>query len=358
MRVLPQPALSQSTVNNLHYPNLAGIRDWEDKFIAACGIPAPLLTNRALMQATEPMTVTLEDLLTYYRKERNFQVQEYLEKKTTALMDFFRRANINAVVVGISGGLDSAVVLMLLEHVRMQPDSPLVEILPISIPMRGVSGVTGQDAAANKARKVMRQAGYPYMEVELKMAYDALVECALMPGAQNQRAWVEGQMASVLRTPVLYYHAAILQSKNYRSLVVGTTNRDEGGYIGFFGKASDAMVDLQPIGDLHKSEVRELAKLLGVPQEIIQANPRGDVWDFKTDEEMIGASYWFLELYQRMLESPFPEPFTLSAQEQQQYDKYAAAIEDIHQRNAHKYQVGSPAHFVDVMPRAIPGGWK
>ena len=54
----------------------------------------------------------------------------------------------------------------------------------------------------------------------------------------------------------------------------GTTNRDEGAYLGFFGKASDGMVDLQPISDLHKSEVRALATRLGVPAEIVEAAPR------------------------------------------------------------------------------------
>src|SRR5690606_27646773 len=113
----------------------------------------------------------------------------------------------------------------------------------------------------------------------------------------EQNNWDEGQLASIVRTPCLYYNAAILQSQGFKSIVVGTTNRDEGSYIGFFGKASDAMVDLQPIADIHKSEVYEVAKLLNIPQEIIDAKPRGDVYDGRCDEEMIGAPYWFLEMY-------------------------------------------------------------
>ena len=75
----------------------------------------------------------------------------------------------------------------------------------------------------------------------------------------------------------------------------------QGGYIGFFGKASDGMVDIQLISDLHKSEVHALARHLDVPASVIAAVPTGDVFDGRTDEEMIGASYDFIELYMLVL---------------------------------------------------------
>ena len=77
----------------------------------------------------------------------------------------------------------------------------------------------------------------------------------------------------------------------------GTTNRDEGAYIGFFGKASDGMVDLQPIADIHKSEVYAIAKILNIPEYIINASPKGDVWNNKLDVEMIGAPYDIVEVF-------------------------------------------------------------
>jgi hypothetical protein len=127
-------------------------------------------------------------------------------------------------------------------------------------------------------------------------------------------------------------------------VVVGTTNRDEGAYLGFFGKASDAMVDLQPISDLHKSEVRALARHLGVPDDLVDAVPSGDVHDGRVDEEMIGATYDDVELALRMRELELPA-------------RGPAAIERKHVENAHKYRVGDPAVHLDVMPRGVPGGW-
>src|SRR5213075_1289727 len=131
--------------------------------------------------------------------------------------------------------------------------------------------------------------------------------------------------------------------------VVGTTNRDEGAYLGFFGKASDGMVDLQPISDLHKSEVRALARHLGVPDDVVDAVASGDVHDGRNDEQMIGASYDEVEAFLRLRELGL-DPALCGA-------RALAAIERQHATNRHKYAVGSPAVHLDVMPRGVPGGW-
>ncbi len=162
-------------------------------------------------------------------------------------------------------------------------------------------------------------------------------------------AWSEGQCLSVVRTPALYGAAALLQAHGLRAVVVGTTNRDEGAYLGFFGKASDAMVDLQPISDLHKSEVRALALRLGVPAEVVDATPSGDVFDGRSDEAMIGAPYDVVEAVLRLRE--LGRDPTLAGHEA------TAAVDRLHAVNAHKYRVGSPAVHLDVMPRGVPGGW-
>jgi NAD+ synthase (glutamine-hydrolysing) len=141
------------------------------------------------------------------------------------------------------------------------------------------------------------------------------------------------------------------------SVVVGTTNRSEGAYIGFFGKASDGMVDIQPIYDIHKSEVYQVAKLLGVPQNIIDATPSGDVFDGRVDEQMIGASYDFLELYQLILSNPNKYSILdciMSNNAKEEFDMYAKVIETLHTKNNHKKT--SPAIFLDVLDRHVPGG--
>lgn len=304
------------------------------------------------MEIPKAFSIKLEAL----RAKRGFVAEHYLRLKIELLTDFFRNAGLNAAVLGLSGGVDSALVACLLTTVAEQPDSPLKKIYGLIAPIHG-AGVSGQSQARDKA---LRQAEllaaesscFAYQQVDLTQTYQAMIAANHYARAN---AWAEGQMASVLRTPLFYYQAALMQQQGWKSLVVGTTNRDEGAYIGFFGKASDAMVDLQPIADLHKSEVWALAKKLQVLPEIYEDAPRGDVWDARTDEEMIGAPYWFLELYQLLIENKELSDFEagLNSEAKALFGQYKRGIELLRKQNFHKYQVGSPAHYLDVLPRIL-----
>jgi NAD+ synthetase len=298
----------------------------------------------------------LSTKLTELRKKRGFDLQDYLDKKLERLRAFFEQTGLNAAVVGLSGGVDSALVASLLLKLALEEDSPLKKISAVIAPIFG-AGATGQALARDKAERqakalAAQSPAFEYQICDLTASYEAMIAANSYTKAN---AWAEGQMASVLRTPLFYYQAALMQQEGWKSLVVGTTNRDEGAYIGFFGKASDAMVDLQPIADLHKSEVWQLAEALEVLPEIYQDAPRGDVWDQRTDEQMIAAPYWFLELYQRLLEEGEETEFeaSLRGEELAFYQQAKANIEALHRHNAHKYQVGSPAHYLDVLPRLI-----
>ena len=290
----------------------------------------------------------LDSLLGALRKSRGFQAQGVLLAKLGRLAQFFASQNLNAAVVGVSGGVDSALVLALLETLRKQPGSPLLRVVALLMPIEG-RGATGQAVATDNGRKVATMLGAEVWEAPLGEAHAATVLALQRASALDFDAWAEGQCLSVMRTPALYGAAALLQRHGFRSLVAGTTNRDEGAYLGFFGKASDGMVDLQPISDLHKSEVRALARLLGLPEEIVTATPRGDVYDGRTDEQMIGANYDAIEAVLRLKELDLPAELAGHAP--------AAAVQRHHQMNAHKYAVGSPAVHLDVLPRGVPGGW-
>jgi NAD+ synthetase len=290
------------------------------------------------------------------RKERAFSAADYLYKKSNLLKVFFEKSGIDAVVIGLSGGIDSALAAALMTKIASEKDSPLKKVSAVIAPIFG-NGTSGQEAAMERALLQCRALtkisdSFEYHVCDLSNSYHALL--AAHP-FREANAWAEGQMASVLRTPLFYYQAAILQQQGLRSLVCGTTNRDEGAYIGFFGKASDAMVDLQPLADLHKSEVYELAAYLGVVPEILHAVPRGDVWDNRNDEEMIGAPYWFLELYQLLLCRGEALSFEqeLHGEEKAFFQHCKNNIENLHRINAHKYEVGNPAHFLDVMEREV-----
>lgn len=302
----------------------------------------------------------MKNLIALTRSLRQFDPSVLLDRKIERINHFFLQNNLNACVIGISGGIDSAVGLKLLELAMHRKNSPIKKIMALIMPI-DCSGTSGQDQATARAMELIKQTDCDYLVQDLTAANASYIKQFADNSEFKANAWAIGQLASIVRTPCLYFHAALLQQQGLRSLVVGTTNRDEGAYLGFFGKASDAMVDLQPIADLHKSEVYQLAELLSVPQSIMQSAPRGDVWDNKTDEEMIGAPYWFIELYLLMKEFNLLDEFILTNYLQESdrvlFQTYASAIEKQHQKNLHKYQVGNPAHFIDCLSRKILGGW-
>lgn len=286
------------------------------------------------------------ELLAALRESRGFDTRLVCLAKVGRLTRFFREQGLDAAVVGVSGGVDSAVVLSLLEAVRRA--GALRRVVALLLPIEG-RGATGQEKATRRGRLIAQTLGAEIWEAPLNQAQAGIVGALARASGLEFTPWAAGQVLSVVRTPALYGAAALLQAHGFRSLVVGTTNRDEGAYLGFFGKASDGMVDLQPLSDLHKSEVRALAQHFGIPDEITHAAPAGDVHDGRVDEEMIGASYDAIELALRLREL---------GREGLMHDTAARdAIERQHSVNAHKYKVGSPAVHLDVLPRGVPGGW-
>lgn len=298
--------------------------------------------------------VGLSAVLDELRSRRDFEPARAVERKVELINAYFRDHSLDAAVVGVSGGVDSAVALGLLVAASRAEGSPLSRVLAVVAPIRG-RGATGQDAAAERGQAVVTAVGGDEAWVcDLSRVQAEYV--ASMGDKSCSNAWSEGQLLSIVRTPAFYYAAAMLQAEGFRSLVVGTTNRDEGAYLGFFGKASDAMVDLQPISDLHKSEVYQLAKLLGVPQDVITLPPAGDVFDGRNDVEMIGAPYWAVELFQ-LARAAGREVKVSTDTENTLWEALSRNIEAKHRENAHKYKVGNPSIHLDVYERAVPGGW-
>jgi NAD+ synthetase len=306
------------------------------------------------------LSLQLQNILAELRDQRGFDAEACLQAKADLINSYFRDNGLNAAVFGLSGGVDSAVVAAILHHAHCQPGSPIRRVVALIVPICAI-GSSGQAAATDRAKEVAAALNIESWVCDMSTP-QIMARQALQDGADLRMSqWTCGQMLSVMRTPVFYGAAALLQQEGYRSLVVGTTNRDEGAYIGFFGKASDGMVDLQVLSDLHKSEVYDLAWLLRIPRFVINEKPRGDVWDGRTDEEMIGAPYDFLELYQLMKCLPLDQSLhivsCLDGPGLDEFISWASAIEALHNVNAHKYRVGSPAIHLDVYERSVPGGW-
>lgn len=195
-------------------------------------------------------------------------------------------------VVGLSGGLDSAVVARLAQLAA--PGNVLAVILPVH----------SDPADERDAELVAAQFSLPTLRVDLSDAYDTTITSvqaalqAVPPQLRRSTPADPGRarlpLANVkprLRMTTLYFLAS-----NLDYLVAGTGNRSELS-IGYFTKHGDGGADLLPIGQLVKSEVRTLARELNVPSAIIERTPSAGLWLGQSDEEEMGFSYADLERY-------------------------------------------------------------
>lgn len=197
-------------------------------------------------------------------------------------------AGARGFVFGLSGGIDSAVVARLCQLALPQ------RVLGVLMPCYSHS----QDE--EDARLVATTFGIPVARADLSGAFDALTESLgkAIKGLPRQVSVVdikqqmpEANVKPRLRMASLYFLA---NSLNY--LVAGTGNRCELA-IGYFTKYGDGGVDVLPIGSLLKSDVRQLARELGVPQRVIDKAPTAGLWVGQTDEDEMGFSYDLLEKY-------------------------------------------------------------
>ncbi len=187
------------------------------------------------------------------------------------------------VVVGLSGGLDSAVAASLAAR-ALGPRG----VLAVLMPYRKSSPSSLKDA-----RSVARRLGIPTEEIDISPMVDSYLD--LFPGAGRVR---RGNRMARERMNVLYDRSA-----EHSALVLGTSNKTELllGYGTLFGDMASA---LNPLGDLYKTQVRLLAAHLKVPPAIRRKTPTADLWEGQTDEGEVGASY---EVVDRILCRLFDE---------------------------------------------------
>ncbi len=305
----------------------------------------------------------LEACLLVLRKERCFACASYIEAKAELLNAYCERTRLRACVVPVSGGIDSCVTLGLVQRAAARCHSPIQRTVAVSIPAFNTDGASNQEVATARGREAAEVFGAEYVVLHLSATLPPLRQEVERAARHRGSAWAAGQLVSYLRTPSYYYLATLLSDQGFRCAVVGTTNRDEGAYLGFFGKASDGMVDIQLISDAHKSEVQAVAEALGVPASIRRAEPTGDVFDGRTHREMIRAPYAAVELFQllRTLRNESEQSAIVrswSEEARHVYLHYVSMMEALHAQNLHKYLGGNPSVHLDVYPRAVPGGWR
>lgn len=305
----------------------------------------------------------LEKALTCYRESRCFDKQEILDKKSEKINNYFSLYKLSTAIVAVSGGIDSALVVSMIQYASKKKNSPIKNIIPIFIPAYDNEGVTGQESACERAKELCKVLELDLIELDISNSANLLGKS--IEGTTGIKAdnWSKGQFVPYLRTTSLYYYATLYTQNNQKAVIVGTTNADEGQYIGFFGKASDGLVDIQLISDLHKSEVYALSELLNVPNSIMNVSPTGDMYDSRLDEEVFGAPYSFVELYTYFLsldkdkQNEFISKIEIKEHKEDFY-KLQENLENMHSYNKHKYLGCSPAVHMDVLNINIKNGWK
>lgn len=307
------------------------------------------------------LTPALRAVLEQLRAQDEFCPEAYAHEKARRLNAYLQAHRLSSCVVAVSGGIDSALVLSLVARARSLPGAALKRVVPVLLPVFDPHAATNQDVATERGRELCATLGLEPVVVDLTRAHattKALVdEAAGFSGGD----WAAGQLVAYQRTPALYYLTALLNEQGAPGILVGTTNYDEGAYLGYFGKASDGLVDLQLISELHKHRVFQVAAHLGVPQSILKAIPTGDMFDGRVDEEVFGASYDFVELFLR--HKRVPERVNalltnLDAASQARYASLAQVLEQMHRYNAHKYLGASVAIHLDLWDWSFEGSWR
>ena len=194
------------------------------------------------------------------------------------LKDEVKKAGATGIVVGLSGGIDSAVVAALGRRAFGH------EMLAVIMPCHSAS-VDAEDALL-----VAKALDIPCRTMDLTPAFDALSGELEKPGAALSRM-ANANLKARLRMSTLY---AVAQTESF--LVCGTSNRSE-YETGYFTKYGDSASDLWPLADLFKTEVRAAAKVLDVPERIIDKAPTAGLWEGQTDEGEMGFSYDELDRY-------------------------------------------------------------
>jgi NAD+ synthase len=236
-------------------------------------------------------------------------MEEKINKLVEWLREQVKNSGLNGLIVGISGGIDSAVVSHLIK--RAFPENSIGVIMPCKSNPKD-----REDALA-----VAESAGLKQITVDLTNTHNVLFteiekqlkgigewkEDAAKLGDANTRAR--------LRMTTLYAVA-----NNYGYLVVGTDNAAE-WHTGYFTKYGDGGVDLVPLVHFTKGEVSELAIALGVPDQVVNKAPSAGLWEGQTDENEMGTTYNMIDKFLKGEEIP---------------EKDRQVIDRLHERSHHK----------------------
>lgn len=210
-----------------------------------------------------------------------FDAQKTANEIITFIRDFYEKNNIKGVVVGISGGKDSAVVAGLFTKALGKEN-----VTGILMPCHS------KEEDKMNALELANHFGFELKEFDLTNIYDNYVEQIIALNNPDINDLVDSNinLKPRLRTATLYYHASYLSKKNKGLyLVAGTSNKCE-IYVGYFTKGGDNIADIQLLADLTVDEVIQVGEVIGVPYHIVHKTP-DDGLSGLSDEDKLGVKY-------------------------------------------------------------------
>jgi len=247
------------------------------------------------------------------------QLEKVTKHIVNWLKDYANKSGTKGFVIGISGGIDSALTSTLC---ALTGKPTLCVDMPIHQPKNQVYRAYAHVKWLQKKHNSVN-----FEKVSITKVYDNLIKTLPVVKNEESRLMALVNTRARLRMTTLYYFAGL---HNY--LVVGTGNKIEDFGVGFFTKYGDGGVDLSPIADLTKTEVYAIAKYLDVNKDILAAPPTDGLWgDDRTDEDQLGASYPELEWAMEMADKNFK--FTdFTGRQKEVFDIY----KKLHKANKHK----------------------
>ncbi|WP_299338221.1 NAD(+) synthase [uncultured Psychroserpens sp.] len=216
------------------------------------------------------------------------QTEKVVDYIVNWLKDYATNAGVKGFVIGISGGIDSAVTSTLCAKTGL-------ELLCIEMPIHQAASHVSR-AQEHITQLKQRFSNVRDTRVDLTPVFEEFKTEVSLDGKQATVDMALANTRARLRMTTLYYHAGLLGL-----LVAGTGNKVEDFGVGFYTKYGDGGVDLSPIADLLKSEVYQIGAYLNVPDSIMNAAPSDGLFgDARSDEDQIGATYPELEWAMQM----------------------------------------------------------
>lgn len=220
-------------------------------------------------------------MINFNEEVKALDIHDKIEKTVNWIRDTVNGAGLNGVVVGLSGGIDSAVAASLMK--RAFPDTSMGIIIPIN------SIAKDQEHAILLAEEI----GITHFSFDLTKQHGEMISQitrALDYNGEHKRI-ADANLRARLRMSCIYTIANL-----YNYMVVGTDNAAE-LLTGYFTKYGDGACDILPLANLLKSEVYDWARVLGVPDVIINKAPSAGLWEGQTDEKEMGTTYEMIDRY-------------------------------------------------------------